>query len=187
MVKSDQKIIAIVGMTGSGKTECAKVFRGMGYPVIRFGDVTETELRKRGLEINEKNEKMMRENLRKELGMHAYAKLNLDRIEKSLKKSNVVVLDGLYSWEELTFLKDRFEDSVLVLATIATPKIRYERLKRRRVRPLSLEDSINRDLADINNLNKGGPIAMADRFILNEGSIEDFREKVKSFCDEIGR
>ena len=52
---------------------------------------------------------MMRERLRKELGMGAYAKILLPRIQEYAKKGNVV-LDGLYSWEELLILKEKLEN-----------------------------------------------------------------------------
>ncbi len=88
------RVVAIVGMAGSGKSEVAHQFEKSGYVRIRFGDITDAEVKKRGLELNEANERQVREQLRKEHGMAAYAKLNLPRIDKTLKKSDVVV-DGL--------------------------------------------------------------------------------------------
>ena len=91
------KVISIVGMTGSGKSEVASFFEQRGFVRIRFGDITDQEVEKRGLVLNEENEKYVRELLRKEHGMSAYAELNLPRINSALESSNVVI-DGLYSW-----------------------------------------------------------------------------------------
>ena len=44
------KVVSIVGMTGAGKSEVARVFEKNGFIRIRFGDVTDEELVKRGLE-----------------------------------------------------------------------------------------------------------------------------------------
>ena len=75
------KVVSIVGMTGAGKSEVAKIFEENGFIRIRFGDITDEEIRKRGLELNEENERYIRELLRKECGMSAYAILNLSRID----------------------------------------------------------------------------------------------------------
>jgi len=83
------KLIAIVGMPGSGKTEAAKFLESLGFTRIRFGDLTDKEVEKRDLELNEENEKLVREDLRKQYGMNAYAKLNENRIDKALKKGDV--------------------------------------------------------------------------------------------------
>ncbi|GAI19477.1 unnamed protein product, partial [marine sediment metagenome] len=109
------KVVAIVGMAGAGKSEVARVFERSGFKKVRFGDITEEEIRNWGLELNEENERHIREELRKEHGMSAYAKLNLPRIDASLKSSNVVV-DGLYSWEEYTLLKDRYGEKFSTVA-----------------------------------------------------------------------
>ena len=100
------KVVSIVGMAGSGKSEVAKIFEEDGFKRIRFGDITDEEVGRMGLELNEENERHVRQQLRKEHGMSAYAKLNLPWIDAALKSSDVVV-DGLYSWEEYTLLKSR--------------------------------------------------------------------------------
>jgi len=166
------KMVSIVGMAGSGKSEVARVFERNGFKRIRFGDITDEEIKKRGLELNEENERDVRQQLRKEHGMAAYAKLNLPKIDAMLKSSDVVV-DGLYSWEEYTLLKSRYGDDFHVVAIWASPEMRYNRLSKRKVRPLTKEEAKSRDVAELENTNKGGPIAMADFTIINEASLED--------------
>ncbi|MBN2462398.1 MAG: AAA family ATPase [Dehalococcoidia bacterium] len=166
------KVVSIVGMAGSGKSEVARVFERNGFKRIRFGDITDEEIKKRGLELKEENERNVRQQLRKEHGMAAYAKLNLPKIDAMLKSSDVVV-DGLYSWEEYTLLKSRYGDDFHVVAIWASPETRYNRLSKRKVRPLTKEEAKSRDVAELENTNKGGPIAMADFTIINETSLED--------------
>jgi dephospho-CoA kinase len=172
------QVISIVGMAGSGKSEVARVFEGSGFKKIRFGNITDEEIRKRGLEMNEENERNVRQQLRKELGMAAYAKLNLPKIDVLLKSSDVVV-DGLYSWEEYTLLKSRYDDDFRVVAVWASPKTRYARLSKRKIRPLTEEEAAGRDIAELESTNKGGPIAMADFTIINESSLEDLERETK--------
>ncbi len=165
------KVVAIVGMPGAGKSEVARVFEQNGYVRVRFGDITEQELRRRGLEINEENERRIREELRKEHGMAAYALLNMPVIDAALKRSGVVA-DGLYSWEEYRLFKERYGADFLVVAVCASPATRYARLSSRASRRLSPEEATSRDRAEIENVNKGGPIAMADFYIVNEVPLE---------------
>ena len=172
------KVVSIVGMTGAGKSEVARLFEENGFTGIRFGDVTDEEIKKRGLELNEKSERYIRQLLRQEYGMSAYARLNLPKIDSALKHSDVVI-DGLYSWEEYTFLKTRYGEDFCVVAVWASPRTRYARLTSRLNRCLTLDEAASRDRAEIENINKGGPIAMADFTIINESSLENLEPEVK--------
>jgi len=172
------KVVAIVGMAGAGKSEVARVFEEQGFKTVRFGDITDEELKNRGLESNEGNERCIREQLRKKHGMAAYAKLNLPRIDSSLKSSNVVV-DGLYSWEEYILLKEYYDGQFTTVAVWASAAIRHGRLAHRAKRPLTLEEAANRDKSEIENSNKGGPIAMADFTIVNQASLEELEKETE--------
>jgi dephospho-CoA kinase len=172
------KVIAIVGMTGAGKSEVARLFEKHGFKRIRFGDITDEELSGKALEPNEENERYIRQQLRKKHGMAAYAKLNLPRIDGSLKSSNVVI-DGLYSWEEYILLKEYYGGQFTTVAIWASPATRYRRLAHRVERPLTLEEAGSRDKSEIENINKGGPIAIADFTIVNEASLEELEKKTK--------
>lgn len=162
------KIIAIVGMAGAGKTEAAKYLYNKGIPFARFGEITDKGVKALGLSLTAQNERKFREKLRHDLGMAAYAIKMKPRIKTLLKKHNVIVLDGLYSWEEYILLKKEFSGLILI-HIFAEPTIRYQRLSKRQVRALSLEEARERDFTEIENLNKGGPIAIADYLIENNG------------------
>jgi dephospho-CoA kinase len=172
------RVVSIVGMAGSGKSEVARVFEDNGFKKVRFGDITDEEIKKRGLKLNEENERLVRQQLRQEHGMAAYAKLNLPKIDALLKQSNVVV-DGLYSWEEYTLLKNRYGNDFRIVAVWASPDTRYARLATRRVRPLTAEEAASRDVAELENTNKGGPIAMAEFTIINESSLKDLEKETE--------
>jgi dephospho-CoA kinase len=172
------KVVSIVGMAGAGKSEVSRVFERNGFIRVRFGDVTDEEIKKRGLELNEANERHVRELLRQEHGMAAYAELNLPRINSAFERSHVVI-DGLYSWEEYLFFKNYYGENFYVVAVWASPRTRYQRLAARQERRLTIEAAVTRDRAEIENLNKGGPIAMADFTIINGSSLEDLRREAE--------
>jgi dephospho-CoA kinase len=116
--------------------------------------------------------------------MAAYAKLNLPAIDAALQRSSVVV-DGLYSWEEYKLLKEHYGEDLLVVAVYSSPKTRQKRLPRRDIRPLTPEESAIRDFNEIENLGKGGPIAIADFTLVNESSIEELRRETEQLIGKL--
>ena len=178
-------ILAFVGMPGAGKSEAAAYLQKKGFPFIRFGQVTDNGLLEMGLPLTPDNEKMFREKIRKELGMAAYAIKSVSAIEKMLSENDFIVIDGLYSWEEYVYLKQKFSYLTLV-HVFSEPTKRYERLAKRSIRPVPLGDSYKRDTAELENLNKGGPIAIADYLIENNtDSIEDLYKSLDQLIERL--
>ncbi len=174
------KIIAVVGMCGSGKSEAVKFFVENGYKRVYFGEVVMNEMKRLGLEVNEANERATRENLRKEFGMGAMAVKSLLVIEEFMKQSNVVI-ESLYSWEEFKILKDKFGDAFKLITIYTTKELRYERLLKRPFRPLTNEESKSRDISEIEKLDKGGPIAYTDYLIMNDGTLDEMNAELKKY------
>ncbi len=180
-------IICLVGMCGSGKSTVADELVKKGYSFIRFGQLTLDIIKEKGLEPTEENEKVIRENVRKEHGMGAYAALNIPKFDNLLEQNNVIA-DGLYSWSEYKILKEHYKNNIIIVAVIAPPEIRYERLAARkyidekmRNRPATKEQAESRDYAEIENIEKGGPIAMADYYILNNSDLEELKKQINNF------
>jgi dephospho-CoA kinase len=174
-------ILAIVGMCGSGKSEVVKYLKEKNnWPSVYLGEITFDRLREENLAVNEKNERYMREKIRAEHGMGAYAILSLPKIEKLLENNNTVIVESLYSWSEYKILKEKFSDDFKVLAVTASPAVRYARLKNRAERQMSEEQSCVRDYSEIENIEKGGPIAIADYTVVNESNFQDLQEKLNS-------
>lgn len=187
------RLVCIVGMTGSGKTVLSEHFTKKGYQFVRFGQITLDVVIKKGIKPTEENERKIREDVRKKHGMAAFAILNYSKFTKLLKKENVVA-DGLYSWSEYKYLKKKFGKRMTVVATYAPPNIRYERLAKRinkssdkklAYRKASHKQAKNRDYAEIENIEKGGPIAMADYTILNTGTLEEFKKEIEKVYRKI--
>lgn len=185
------KVVAVVGMCGAGKSVISDQLVENGYQYIRFGQITLDEVKRRGLPPTEENERPIREEFRRVHGMGAFAILNLPKIKELLMKGDVVA-DGLYSWTEYLILKKEFGEKLIVVAMHVSPETRYARLAQRglhahdtamRNRPMTREQAQSRDYADIEKAEKGGPIAMADYHIVNEGTTHELKEKIKAFIN----
>jgi len=179
------KIISLVGMCGTGKSEVANlVIRKTQYELIYFGGVVLEEVRARGLDITPANERFVRESLRTEHGMAAMAKLSVPHIDAALKLGGVVV-DGLYSYPEYEMLKSRYGSQFYLVAVHSNKEIRYKRLCARPIRPLTPKQVDERDISELLHLDKGGPIAIADYHVLNNGTLEDLSNSVFQTIERI--
>jgi len=178
-------ILAVVGLPGSGKTEAIEyLISKIKWPKVYFGDVTFDEMKRIGLEINEANERKTREGIREKLGMGAYAIMSLPKIKELFKDGNVLI-ESLYSWEEYLEMKKEFGDSFKVLSITVSPETRISRLSNRAIRPLTREEVISRDYAQIENLHQAGPIARADWTIVNEGTKEELQNQIDEIIKKI--
>ena len=171
------KIIAFSGMPGAGKSLAAQYSKELGFEILRVGDLTDQELKKRGLEVNEQNERLVREALREEFGMDVYAQKVSERIDSG--KFEKVFLDGIRSYEEFLYLKNKYKGNFVSIALLASAKTRHVRLMDRKIRPLSGPECVHRDKAEIENLNQADTIVMSDYFIINEGSEKELKENIK--------
>lgn len=191
LIRDKNKIVAVVGMPGSGKTEVTKYIEGKGCKKVYFGQVTFDEIKRRGLETNEANEKSVREDLRRQYGMAAYAILNIPKIRGYYDVGEDVVIESLYSWQEYLKIKQEFGNNFYVIAVSAPPRIRYDRVvgrvesKNNVARRFTQQEIESRDKAQIEHLATAGPIAMADFTIINDGTMEELHRKIDSIIQQI--
>ena len=181
------KLIAVVGMSGSGKSIATEELENRGWTKLYFGGITYKLMQEAGIERTKdgKSEKEFREKLRRDHGPECYAKFLEPDIRESLEKGNVV-LDGLYSWYEYQYLIDKFPNLKLV-CVVVDKELRYKRVSERVDRPFTREDIIYRDLSEINNLAKGGPIAYADYYIFNNNSLDDYKKRLNEILEDINK
>ncbi|HEX5448223.1 MAG TPA: AAA family ATPase [Candidatus Saccharimonadales bacterium] len=165
----DIQVVAPVGMPGAGKSTCVDYLVKKGLPSIYVGGLVVEEVKARGLEVNERNEKLVREDLRSKEGPGVLAKRVIPKVEELYRQGHKkILIDGLYSWTEYKIYKENFGDKLLVIAVTAPRRLRHQRLTKRPVRPLSENEANARDYAEIENIEKGGPIANADYTLTND-------------------
>jgi len=166
------KIIAFTGLPGAGKSEAVNFLTEKGYPKVYFGGVVLGAMKEQGLEWTEENEKKFREEVREREGKDFVVKRIITELHELLGAGqNRIVADGLYTWTEYKLLKHEFPGELIVVAIVAPKHLRHHRLTIRPSRPLTVEQANERDWAEIENLEKGGPIAIADHYIINDGDL----------------
>ena len=182
------KIIAIVGMSGSGKSVLVDHLTNKGYPKVYFGGMVYKEMEKRGIERTEdgESEKKFREEIREKEGkdwvVNQVIQETKDLIQAGQKR---IILDGVYSWTEYKILKHEFPTCLTFVAVVVDKKLRYDRVAKRPGRAFDGKAIHERDRSEIENLEKGGPIAAADYYILNNDTIEEANQALDKILKEI--
>lgn len=185
--KSDSvKIIALVGLAGSGKSTATDYLKQKGYPSVYFGGVVMKALKDENLEITPANEKMMRTKLREDFGKDIIVNKIVEQIQNLIKSGQKrIIADGLYTWTEYKILKKHFPTELKVIALVPPKNLRHKRVSSRPERAMTLVEINDRDFNEIEVLEKGGPIAIADYFIVNKNSNLRTRLKIDKILKEI--
>jgi len=184
------KVIAFTGLPGSGKSEAVRVAEEAGFRIVRMGDEVRAEVKRRGMPVNDKNLGGVANEMREKEGMDIWARMCMPKLGRLKEGENggmgeVAIIDGIRNIEEVEAFRQSVEDFILV-AIHASPKTRYERMVKRGREDdsLSIDDFKRRDAREL-SWGIGNVVAMADVVVINEGSLEEFREKVRNILDEI--
>lgn len=173
-------------MPGAGKSLCAKHLAARGFFQYRFGGIVVDEVQRRGLPLTPENERVVREELRANEGMDAIARRALPLLKAALETHDTIVIDGLYSWSEYKLLRRELGATMVVVAIVSARPLRYARLASRAERPLTAEEAERRDWLEIENLEKGGSIAIADYTLVNDDTPEDLLNKLDALIEKLG-
>lgn len=188
MNEGDIKILAIVGMSGSGKSVVVDYLTEKGYPKVYFGGMIYKEMDRRGIErtADGESEKKFREMIRETEGKDWVVKQVIEETRGLIGAGQKrIVLDGLYSWTEYKALKKEFPGQLTVLAVVVPKALRHFRVGKRPERPFNTKEIQERDRSEIENLEKGGPIAMADHYVLNDDSVAKLHDDVDKILQRL--
>jgi dephospho-CoA kinase len=180
------KILAIVGLSGAGKSTATEYLVQKGYPKVHFGSVIMNALDDAGIEPTLENEKIMRDKLRAEKGDDVVVKRIVQQIDDLADSGqHRIIADGMGSWTAYKTLKHEFPGELVVVAVTTPRHIRHRRLADRPKRPLTSAETDQRDYDEIETLGKGGPIAIADYYLPNGGSREQLQTQVDRLLHDI--
>ena len=134
------KILAIVGMSGSGKSVIVDHLTGKGYPKVYFGGMIYKEMEKRGIERTEdgSSERDFREMIRETEGKDWVVRQVIEETRRLIAAGQKrIVLDGVYSWTEYRTLQHEFPGEMTFVAIVVPKKMRYKRVAERPERPFT--------------------------------------------------
>lgn len=180
------KIIAFVGLAGSGKSTAVDYLTEKGYPKVYFGGIIYDAMREAGIEITPESQTTFREEIREKEGKDFVVKRIITQIEKLIEAGQRhIVADGLYSWSEYKIMKHAFPGELSVVAVVAPRKLRHHRLINRPERPFTQAEADTRDWTEIENIEKGGPIAIADYYLMNDKDVDTLRQQIDKTVQHI--
>lgn len=180
------KIVAFVGLTGSGKSSAVEYLTAKGYPKVYFGGVIYQAMKEAGIERTAESETKFREEIREREGKDFVVNRIVTQIHDLINAGqHRIIADGIYTWTEYKIMKREFPGELTVVAVVAPKHLRHHRLTSRPERPYTLDEANQRDWSEIENLEKGGPIAIADHYIMNNGNLDHFHEQIDTELDHI--
>lgn len=184
--QSNVKIVAFVSLAGAGKSSATEYVTSKGIPKIYGGGLIVQGVIDQGLEPTQENEKKYREEMRAKHGDDVFINMCIEQMKNLIDAGQKkIVFDGLYAWTEYRALKHAFPGELTVIAIVTPKHLRYERMANREFRPLQPHEVDQRDWAEIENLEKGGPIAIADYFIHNDTDLDNLHRQIDEVLEHI--
>lgn len=172
------KIFIIVGMPAAGKN-IARLYAGDRDMVYySTGDIVRTEVKMRGLEVDPITTSEVSDDIRGEDGM-GVTRLALEEILKS--GAGAGFMEGMRSWPEIELIREKADG--VVVAVLAPRSTRLERIcERGRAddSPGAFEERDQREIV----YGTAIPIALADAYILNTGTIDDAIEQLDAIVKQ---
>jgi dephospho-CoA kinase len=169
-----KQLILITGMPGSGKSTLASHFVDSGFMSTSMGDVIRDLAAEKGFEPTPSILGSLAKDIRSNGGDAAVAQRCVQKI-RSMEVEKVLV-DGIRSIAEVLEFKEQF--NATLIAVYASADTRYQRLKARKRSddPFDRESFTARDMREL-GFSMGHAIALSDYMIVNEGSLEEFRDQ----------
>jgi dephospho-CoA kinase len=178
-----KRVLGVVGLPGSGKSIVDDVAMKMGFSIVIMGDVIRDETVMRKLVPTPENVSKVMIEIRIEEGLSVVAKKCIPKIRKTSTRQ--VIVEGLRSPAEVNEFRRSFH-SFKVLAIYASPKVRFRRIfsRKRSDDSTDWKTFVERDLREI-EVGIGSVIVLADYTIINEGSLQCFKTKVRKFLRRV--
>jgi dephospho-CoA kinase len=169
--------IGLTGTNGAGKGTVASILTGFGYAYHSLSDILREELRARGLESGRDNLIRVGNELRDRFGPDILARRTWDRIK------GASVIDSIRNAKEIEFFRSR--EGFILIAVDAPIEIRFRRARARGrdESAATLEEFRRKEEEEMAGNDSAQQLArcmaLADRLIVNDGTVEDLRRAVE--------
>lgn len=175
-------IIGVTGKNAAGKGLAIEYYKSIGYSAISLSDIIREEATLRNLPHSRDNLINIGNELRTNFGPNILAARSNIKIKELLKSSKGVVIDSIRNEHEITEL--RKNNNFKLLAIMANPKVRFERIvaRNRLGDPKTFEEFIeleNREAKGNSNAQQlDRCIEISDIKVTNESKKEEFEDKL---------
>ncbi|MCI4319370.1 MAG: hypothetical protein L3K23_04455 [Thermoplasmata archaeon] len=182
-------MIGLAGLGGAGKGEVKELLlahrRGT---TIHLRTIVEEELARAGRPVTNQSLREEATRLRELEGPAALARRASPKVLAALDAYATVVVDSIKSADETRVFRATVPARFVVLAVLARPELRFERLAARGL-PWDMHDRASFDWRDQveSGWGTGDAVAQADYRIVNEGSREELAAKVQAFLAWLDR
>jgi len=173
------RLIGLTGTNGAGKGEAAAFFKSHGYAYLSLSDVLRDALRAQGLEETRDNLIRKGNELRREGGPDVLARAVMAKVRGK------TVIDSIRNPKEIAFLKR--QAGFILLAIDAPAAVRFDRVRKRgrNESAATLDEFLAKETeersADPAGQQLHACLALADRTVTNDGTIEDLHRKLEEF------
>ncbi|MBI2659006.1 AAA family ATPase [Candidatus Woesearchaeota archaeon] len=184
-------IIGLTGKNASGKGEAANYLKSKGFIYYSLSDVIREEATKRKLEHSRNNLINLGNELREKFGSNYLAKQINKKINKQskTKKNQNFVIDSIRSPFEA---KELMKNKNFILVGVDAPvEIRFKRLleRKRAGDAKTLEEFKQQEqrenLKSDTNQQLDATFGMAEKIIVNDGSLKDLYKKIDNLLKEL--
>ena len=181
-------LIGITGTDGAGKGAVVSyLVEHGGFVHYSARSIWEEEFRKRGMDNNRANMRLVANELRATHGNYFLVVFFLKKKSKDATKK--AIIESIRATAEVDTLK---ANGGILLAVDADKKVRYKRIKGRRSGSdqVSFEEFIAQEALEMNDpdpngMQKAKVISMADYTILNNGTMGELKKEVDKFLQTI--
>jgi len=179
-----KKIIGFVGMPGCGKSTLADyAIQKFHAQKIHLADFIWQWLARQGIKPSEESGLMASLYMWVEYGDIPVARWAEEQIKKS--KANLIILDSLRTLEEAKEFQIKYGDAFHLIAILAAPAIRLERLqKRARFGPITKLEFRMRDREEL-RLGVGDLIASSNHYIIANGTLEETKKQLDNLLKKL--
>lgn len=180
-------IIGLTGKNAAGKGEAASCLKMKGFVYYSLSDVIRDEATKRGMEHSRENMIALGNELRQKFKPNYLAEQinNKIRNELSMNKNLNFAIDSIRNPFEVEELR---KNKGFILVGIEAPaKMRFKRLlKRNRIGDAKTFEEFKsqeerENLKSDTNQQLDKTLGMADKTIVNDGTLEEFKEGIEKF------
>lgn len=181
-------LIGLTGRIAGGKGVISDFFKENGFEYLSLSQEVRDEAKKRGILAERKELQDLGNLMREEEGSSVLAK----RIIKKIDKRKDYVIDGIRNAKEVEELRKVFGKEFHLISIDADLELRWRNAQNRGKEsdPKTFEEFLKADKRDFQeNTDNGQQVKkcmnLADYSLLNNGTIEELREKLKEVYDII--